>query len=123
MWDAVKKLADVKVMLHSCGSLYSLLPGLIEAGLDIIQPVQTTTQNMEADRLKAEFGKDICLWGGGCNTRDVLPYGTPQQVADDVRRRVDILAPGGGFVFQQIHNVMADVPPENIVAMLDAVNS
>jgi len=123
MWETAKKLADVKVMLHSCGSLYPLLPGLIDAGLDIIQPVQTTTQNMEPDKLKAEFGKDLCLWGGGSNTRDVLPYGTPQQVADDVRRRVEILAPGGGFVFQQIHNIMADVPPENIVAMLDAVNS
>ena len=123
MWTAAKKLAGVKVMLHSCGGIYPLLPGLIEAGLDIVQPVQTTCRDMEPERLKREFGKDLCFWGGGSNTRDVLPYGTPDQVAEDVRQRVSILAPGGSFVFQQIHNVMADVPPENVVAMLDAVNS
>jgi uroporphyrinogen decarboxylase len=121
MWGRAKELADVRVMLHSCGGLYPLIPGLIEAGLDILQPVQTTAANMEADRLKREFGRDLCLWGGGCNTRDVLPTGTHEEVAEDVRRRVEVLAPGGGFVFQQIHNVMADVPPENVVAMLDAV--
>jgi uroporphyrinogen decarboxylase len=122
MWQRAKELADVKVMLHSCGGVYPLIPGMIEAGLDILQPVQTTCQDMEPERLKREFGKDLCLWGGGCNTQYVLARGTPQEVAEDVRRRVSILAPGGGFVFQQIHNVMADVPPENIVAMLEAVN-
>jgi len=123
MWQAAKKLANVKVMLHSCGGVYPLIRGMIEAGLDILQPVQTTCQDMEPERLKREFGKDLCLWGGGCNTQYVLTRGTPREVAEDVRRRVGILAPGGGFVFQQIHNVMADVPPENIVAMLDAVNA
>ena len=122
MWEAAKKQADVKVMLHSCGGLYPLLPGLIEAGLDIVQPVQTTAKDMEPERLKREFGADICFWGGGCDTQTVLPKGTPEEVVDDVRRRASVLAPGGGFVFQQIHNIMADVPPENIVAMLDAVN-
>jgi len=122
MWQAAKKLGNVKVMLHSCGGIYPLLPGMIGAGLDIVQPVQTTCQDMEPERLKREFGKDLCFWGGGCNTRDVLPRGKPHEVAEDVRRRVNVLAPGGGFVFQQIHNIMADVPPENIVAMLDAAN-
>jgi len=122
MWETAKRLADAKVMLHSCGGLYPLMPGFIEAGLDIIQPVQTTCTNMEPERLKREFGRDLCLWGGGSDTQEVLPRGTPDEVAEDVRRRVNILAPGGGFVFQQIHNIMADVPPENIVAMLDAVN-
>jgi uroporphyrinogen decarboxylase len=122
-WETAKKLAPVKVMLHSCGSLYALMPDLIDAGLDIIQPVQTTSRDMEPERLKREFGKDVCLWGGGCNTRDVLGTGTPEQVAEDVRRRVSILAPDGGFVFQQIHNIMANVPPENVVAMLEAVNA
>ena len=84
MWETAKRLADVKVMLHSCGGLYPLLPGLIEAGLDILQPVQTTCRDMEPERLKREFGRDLCLWGGGCDTRDVLPGATPEQV---VRRR------------------------------------
>jgi uroporphyrinogen decarboxylase len=124
MWAEAKKLApDVKIMLHSCGGLYPLLPGLIEAGLEIVQPVQTTCKDMEIERLKREFGKDLCFWGGGSNTRDVLAQCSPAEVAADVRRRVAEFAPGGGYVFQQIHNVMADVPPENIVAMLDAVNS
>ena len=123
MWGTAKKLADAKVMLHSCGGLYPLMPGLIDAGLDIIQPVQTTSTDMGAERLKREFGKDLCLWGGGCDTQYILARATPQEVAEDVRRRVRILSPGGGFVFQQIHNVMSDVPPENIVAMLEAVNS
>jgi len=122
MWGRAKELADVKVMLHSCGGLYPLLPGLIDAGLDILQPVQTTCRGMEAQRLKQEFGKDLCLWGGGCDTQNILARATPQQVAEDVRRRVEVFAPGGGYVFQQIHNIMADVPPENVVAMLDAVN-
>jgi uroporphyrinogen decarboxylase len=122
MWTCARQLADVKVMLHSCGGIYPFLPGLIDAGLDIVQPVQTTSRDMEPERLKREFGKDLCLWGGGCDTRDVLPHGTPAEVVADVRRRAEILAPRGGFVFQQIHNVMADVPPENIVAMLEGVN-
>lgn len=122
MWETAKRLADVKVMLHCCGGLYPLLADLIDAGLDIIQPVQTSAADMEPERLKREFGRDICLWGGGCDTQEVLPRGTPDEVAEHVRERVRILAPGGGFVFQQVHNIMADVPPENIVAMLDAVN-
>jgi uroporphyrinogen decarboxylase len=123
MWTTAKKLAPVKVMLHSCGGIYPFLPGLIDAGLDIVQPVQTSARDMEPERLKREFGKDLCFWGGGCDTQHVLPHGTPEEVAADVKRREAILAPGGGFVFQQIHNIMADVPPENIVAMLDAVNA
>jgi len=110
-------------MLHSCGGIYPLLPGLIDAGLEIIQPVQTTCKDMEPDRLKREYGRVLCFWGGGSNTRDILGLASPEAVAADVRERVAQFAPGGGFVFQQIHNVMADVPPENIVAMLDAVNT
>lgn len=122
LWNRAKELRPgIKVMLHSCGGIYSLMPHLIEAGLDAMNPVQTTCKDMEPDRLKREFGKDMIFWGGGCDTRDVLPNGTPEQVKRDVRERVQILAPGGGFIFQQIHNVMADVPPENVVAMFEAV--
>ncbi len=121
LWNTAKRLVPVKVMLHCCGGVYPLIPGLIEAGLDILQPLQISAQDMEPERLKREFGRDLCLWGGGCDTREVLPHGTPEQVRQHVRRNVEILAPGGGFVFQQVHNIQADVPPENIVAMLDAV--
>ena len=122
MWERAKALADVKVMLHCCGGVHPLLPGLIDAGLDIIQPVQTSAGGMEPERLKREFGKDLCLWGGGCDTQHILPQGTLDEIRADVRRNVEILAPGGGFVFQQVHNIMADVPPESVVAMLDAVH-
>jgi len=123
LWNRAKELADVKVMLHCCGGVRELLAHLIEAGLDAINPVQISCSGMDAAELKEEFGRDITFWGGGCDTRDVLPNGTPQQVAEHVKRQVEILSPGGGFVFQQVHNILANVPAENIVTMFDAVNS
>jgi len=122
LWNRAKKLADVKVMLHCCGGVRELLPHLIEAGLDAINPVQISCSGMNAAELKAEFGSELTFWGGGCDTRDVLPNGTPEQVTEHVRKQVEILSPGGGFVFQQVHNILANVPPENIVAMFDALN-
>jgi len=122
LWNRAKQLADVKVMLHCCGGVRELIPDLIEAGADAINPVQISCSRMGATELKAEFGKDITFWGGGCDTRDILPTGTPQQVAESVKEQVRILSPGGGFVFQQVHNILANVPPANIVAMFDAVN-
>ena len=88
--------------------------------MDIINPVQTTAANMEPQKLKREFGKDVTFWGGGCNTRDVLPGKTPEEVKEDVKRRMEIFAKDGGYVFNQIHNILADVPPENVIAMLEA---
>jgi uroporphyrinogen decarboxylase len=123
LWNRAKQLSDVKVMLHCCGGVRELMPDLIEAGLDAINPVQISCSGMDAGRLKADFGADITFWGGGCDTRDILPTGTPQQVAENVKEQVKILSPGGGFVFQQVHNILANIPPANIVAMFDAVNS
>jgi uroporphyrinogen decarboxylase len=122
LWNRAKQLADVKVMLHCCGGVRELMPDLIEAGVDAINPVQISCSGMDVGRLKAEFGADITFWGGGCDTRDILPTGTPQQVAENVEEQVRILSPGGGFVFQQVHNILANIPPANIVAMFDAVN-
>jgi uroporphyrinogen decarboxylase len=119
LWQRAKQLAPVKVMLHCCGGVRPLLADLIEAGLDAINPVQITCQGMNPAELKAEFGRDLVFWGGGCDTREVLSQGTPDQVRRHVREQIRILAPGGGFVFQQVHNIMADVPPENIVAMYE----
>lgn len=119
--DYVHKHSKMKTMLHSCGSIRALLPDLIEAGYDVINPVQTSCRGMEAEGLKKDFGRDICFWGGGCDTRTVLPHGTPDEVKADVRQRLDILMPGGGFVFNPVHNLLPDVPPQNIVAMFEAV--
>ena len=121
LWNRAKQLAPVKVMLHCCGGVRELLPDLIEAGLDAINPVQISCRGMDAAELKKEFGHDLTFWGGGCDTRDVLPLGSPEQVRRHVIDQLRILAPGGGFVFQQVHNALANVPPQNIVAMLDAV--
>jgi uroporphyrinogen decarboxylase len=119
--DYVHKHSSMKTFLHSCGSIYTLMPDLIEAGYDIINPVQTTANGMDPIILKKEFGKDITFWGGGCNTRTVLNHGRPEAVRENVLRNLEIFTPGGGFVFNQEHNIMPDVPAENIIAMYNAI--
>ena len=117
----VHERSSLKTFLHSCGSIHRLLPDLIEAGVDIINPVQISAHDMEPAKLKADFGADVTFWGGGADTRRVLPRGTPQEVKDHVRRNIEAFAPGGGFVFATAHNMLPDVPPVNIVAMYEAV--
>ena len=121
MWQRAKQLANVKVMLHCCGAVRPLLADLIDAGLDAINPVQISCRGMEAAELKRDFGRDLAFWGGGCDTQRVLPQATPEQVRAHVLDQCAALAPGGGFVFQQVHNILANVPPENVIAMYDAV--
>ncbi|NPU99087.1 MAG: methyltransferase [Candidatus Omnitrophica bacterium] len=123
MWAEVKKKADVKIMLHCCGGVRPLLRHLIDAGLEAINPVQISCAGMDPGELKSEFGRDICFWGGGCDTQYMLPNATPEEVRHHVKDLVSIFSPGGGFVFQQVHNILANVPPANIAAMFDAVNS
>ncbi len=118
----VKQRTHWKIFLHSCGSIFKLMPDLIEAGYDILNPVQTNCNDMDPVNLKKTFGRDITFWGGGCDTRHVLNRATPQQVKDHVKERVAIFAPGGGFVFNPIHNILPDVPPENVIAVFDALN-
>ncbi|MCL5745053.1 MAG: methyltransferase [Acidobacteria bacterium] len=120
LYDCARRLSGAHIFLHSCGGIFELIPDLIDAGVEILNPVQTSARNMDPVRLKKEFGKDVTFWGGGCDTQKTLPYGTPQDVKDDVRRRLDIFMAGGGYVWNQIHNIMADVPPGNIEAMLEA---
>ncbi len=122
LWNTAKQLADVKTQLHCCGGVNELLPDLIEAGLDIINPVQITCAGMDAKLIKEKFGKNITFWGAGCDTRDILPNASPDQVKQHVKEQIEIMSPGGGFVFQQVHNIMANVPPENIIAMFEAAN-
>ena len=121
MWRRAKELAGVKVMLHCCGGVRPLLPHLIDAGLDAINPVQITCTGMETAGLKRDFGDRLTFWGGGCDTQFMLSQGTPADIRRHVLEQLAILSPGGGFVFQQVHNILADVPPENVIAMFDAV--
>jgi uroporphyrinogen decarboxylase len=116
--DAIKLKTNAKVYYHCCGAAYDLIPDLIDLGFDILNPVQVSARGMDTRRLKKEYGKDIVFWGG-VDTQHVLPFGTPDEVVSEVRRRIDDLAPGGGFVFAAVHNIQALVPPENIVAMFD----
>jgi uroporphyrinogen decarboxylase len=112
----------MKTFLHTCGSIYPIIPDLIEAGYDIINPVQISAKDMEPERLKKEFGKDVVFWGGGCNTQAVLNRGTPDEVYDHTRRMIDIFFKDGGYVFNTVHNIMPDVPEENMLAMYRAVH-
>ena len=118
--DAIRKKApDARLMFHSCGNVRPIIPDLIETGINILNPVHITATGMEPVQLKKDFGKDIVFWGGGVDTQQILPSGSPVQVAENVKRNIDALAPGGGFVFATVHNIQNDVPPENIKAMMD----
>jgi len=120
MWQRAKELADVKVQLHCCGGVRPLLPDLIEAGLDAINPVQISCAGMDPRGLKDDFGDRLTFWGGGCDTHRVLSRGSPEEIRRHVKEQIALLALGGGFVFQQVHNILADVPPESVIAMFDA---
>jgi uroporphyrinogen decarboxylase len=123
LFEFIKKRAATKVRIfyHCCGSVASLIPDLIESGIDILNPVQVSAANMDTRELKRLYGKDITFYGGGVDTQRVLPKGTPAEVRDEVRRRIEDLAPGGGYIFNTVHNIQADVPPENIMAMWEAL--
>ncbi len=108
---------QAKILFHSCGNVRDIIPDLIEIGVDILNPVHTRATGMEPKQLKRDFGADICFWGGAVDTQGVLPNGTPEEVADDVQRNLEALAPGGGYVFNTIHNIQSEVPPENVMAM------
>ncbi len=117
--STVHNNSDIKLFLHSCGSIEPLLPYIIDAGVDILNPVQVSAGNMDPKLLKDKYGSKICFWGGGCNTQKTLTTGTVQDIKENVKALTDVFKVGGGFVFNQVHNIMGDVPPKNIVAMLD----
>jgi hypothetical protein len=118
--DWIHQHTGWKTFIHSCGSILPLIPDMIEAGFDILNPVQTSAVNMEPRVLKERFGSQVTFWGGGVDTQHILPFGTPQQVRDQVRENLEIFGNGGGYVFNPIHNVQACVPIENLLAMYSA---
>lgn len=119
--DLIHRESNWKTFMHSCGSVYTLIPHFIESGFDILNPVQCSATDMDPRRLKKEFGNDIVFWGAGVNTQQTIAFGTPDEVYAEVRERIDIFNEGGGMVFNSIHNIQANTPTENMLAMFKAV--
>ncbi len=117
----IRARTRARILFHSCGAIRELLPDLVEIGVDVLNPVQVSAAGMETAALKRDFGRDLVFWGGGVDTQRVLGSGSPAEVRAEVARRIADLAPGGGFVFASVHNVQANVPPENLAAMWEAV--
>lgn len=116
----IKSRTDAKIWYHTCGSVIEYIPDLLDNGIDILNPVQFTARDMDAHALKAKFGDRLVFWGGGIDAQHVLPHASPEQVREAVRQSLDAFKSGGGYVFNNVHNIQADVPPENIVALFDA---
>jgi len=119
--DLIHRESGWKTFMHSCGSVYKLIPHFIEAGFDILNPVQCSATDMEPRRLKQEFGTDIVFWGAGVNTQQTMAFGSPDEVYAEVRERIGIFNEGGGMVFNGIHNIQANTPTENMLAMFKAL--
>lgn len=122
LFEFLHARTEAKVFFHSCGAIRELIPDLIEIGVDVLNPVQVSAAGMDTDELAREFGRDLVFWGGGVDTQRVLGSGVPAEVRADVLRHVMDLAPGGGFVFAAVHNIQANVPPENVLAMRMALD-
>lgn len=120
IFDFIKSKTRAKIFLHTCGSVSELIPGLIEAGVDILNPVQTSAKNMNPENLKKEFGKDICFWGA-IDVQRLLPFGTPQQIEDEIKKLIEVLGKDGGYILSPAHNIQALVPGQNIDAMRKAM--
>jgi uroporphyrinogen decarboxylase len=120
---AIRARTRAKIFYHGCGAMQEFLPDLIEIGVDIFNPVQVSAAGMDTAGLKKKYGRKLAFWGGGCDTQRVLNLSRPEQVRAEVRRRIADLAPGGGFVFNPVHNIQPQVSPANIVAMFEEAQS
>ncbi len=114
-----KEHSNAAVFLHSCGAIYDVIPDLIEIGVDVLNPVQISSPNMQPEKLKKEFGDKLTFWGGGCDTQSVLPYASIEKIKQHVAENIRIFSRGGGFVFNQVHNIQQDIAPERVVAMYE----
>ena len=122
MNDWIHSNTTWKIFKHCCGSIVPLIPGMIDAGFDILNPVQINAKDMDPKKLKNEFGKYLTFWGGGIDTQKILPLATPEEVKTHVREQCEIFGKGGGFVFNAVHNIQANSPIQNVVAMIEALN-
>lgn len=118
----IENAPDARRFLHSCGNVRPLIPDFLEIGVQILNPIHIKATGMDPFELKKDFGDRLAFWGGGVDTQGILPMGTPSEVRDDVRRNLEALMPGGGYVFNTVHDIQADVPVDNIVAMIDALH-
>lgn len=116
----IKSLTKAKIWYHTCGSVMEYIPDLLDNGIDILNPVQTSCEGMDPAVLKSKFGDKLAFWGGGIDTQHVLPFASPAEIREHVRRNLEIFKPGGGYIFNNVHNIQAAVPPENIEALFDA---
>jgi len=123
LYDYIHARTDAKICYHGCGSMHERFQELIDVGVDIVNPVQVSALGMNTAQLKVDFGDKLSFWGGGCDTQNVLPRGTPKEVEKEVKTRIHDLAPGGGFVFAAVHNIQKEVPPRNIVRMFETAKN
>jgi len=116
----IKSLTDAKIWYHTCGSVMEYIPDLLDNGIDILNPVQTSCEGMDPGELKEKYGDKLSFWGGGIDTQHVLPFASAAEIKEHVRRNLEIFKPGGGYIFNNVHNVQAGVPAENVEALFDA---
>jgi uroporphyrinogen decarboxylase len=119
VFDWIHQQTPIRIMLHSDGAIFAMIPSLIEMGVDILNPIQTSANGMDPIRLKREFGGKLVFWGGCCDCQHTLPFGTPEEVAREAEENIRIFAPNGGYIFAPVHNIQADVPSENVKALFD----
>jgi uroporphyrinogen decarboxylase len=117
--DTIKALTNARIWYHTCGSCTEYIPDLLDNGIDILNPVQIGARDMDPASLKARFGRRLAFWGGGIDAQHLLPFASPEKVRNEVARNIEIFKPGGGYIFCNVHNIQAGVPPENIVALFD----
>jgi uroporphyrinogen decarboxylase len=121
LFDWVHQHTQWKILFHCCGAIYPIIGTLIECGVDILNPVQLTARGLDPNKLKEEFGDRLVFWGGGIDTQTILPFGSPEEIREQVKQRIQTFGPGGGFVFAASHNIQSDVPLENLLAMVEAI--
>ena len=118
----IKTFTNAKIWYHTCGGCTELIPELLDNGVDILNPVQVSAAGMDAQELKKHFGKDVVFWGGGCDSQHILPFATAEEVKANAKQYIEIFKPGGGYVFNNVHNIQGGVPPENVIALFEAAN-